>query len=192
MDFFETVSQRHSYRGSFQDKPVPREDLRKIVEAGLLAPSGNNFQTTSFIIVDDPALVAAIATMHAQGKTVSVQNSALAEAKNFVGAMQEAKAYIVCVIDQITALSDGPAFPVEDCAAATENMLLAITALGYASVWVDGWLRREGRADKIGQLLGIPENKVARVILPIGVPALAEFRSPDKKPFEERVSFNRS
>ncbi|RMG04478.1 MAG: nitroreductase, partial [Planctomycetota bacterium] len=57
MDVFEAIRRRHSYRGPFTDAPVPREDLRKIVEAGIRAPSGKNEQTTSFVIVDDPALL---------------------------------------------------------------------------------------------------------------------------------------
>ena len=78
----------------------------------------------------------------------------------------------------------------EDCAAAVENMLLAITALGYASVWVAGWLRVEGRADRIGQLLDVPEGKTARIILPIGTPT-ESYPRKEKMPFEERAWFNR-
>jgi nitroreductase len=81
-------------------------------------------------------------------------------------------------------------FAVEDCSAAVENILLAITTLGYATVWIDGWLRGEGRAETVGALLGVPQDKVIRILLPIGVPA--EKRSPaEKKPFAERAWFNR-
>jgi nitroreductase len=173
MEFFETLTHRHSYRGGFLDQPVPREDLCKIVEAGLLAPSGKNLQTTSFVIVDAEPLVREINGMH-----------------QFSKAMRQAKAYIVCVIDRDT--SENNIFAIEDCAAATENMLLAITALGYASVWVDGWLRSEGRAEKIGNLLRLPANKQPRVILPIGIPEKSAIFGPEKKPFTERVSFNQT
>ena len=71
-----------------------------------------------------------------------------------------------------------------------ENMLLAITGLGYASVWIDGWLRREDRAVTIAKMLGIPETKTIRVLLPIGV-AAEEGKRPVKKPFEERAFFNK-
>jgi nitroreductase len=57
MTLFEAVQKRYSYRGAYQPLPVPREDLRKILEAGLAAPSGCNTQTTSLIALDDPALV---------------------------------------------------------------------------------------------------------------------------------------
>ena len=57
MDVFEAVLNRHSYRGKYKDIPVPREDLVKIMKAGLSAPSGCNKQTTSLIAVDDPLVL---------------------------------------------------------------------------------------------------------------------------------------
>ena len=174
MDFFDVIAQRHSYRGLYKDQPVPREDLRKIVQAGIQAPSGKNEQTTTFVIVDDPALVAQIRALPGGNKAVA-----------------NAPAYIACAIDRNPqAVYEGHAFQVEDCAAAVENMLLAITALGYASVWVDGWLRIEGRAERIGRLLGVPESKVVRILLPVGVP-VERMKQREKKPFEQRAWFNR-
>ncbi len=61
MDVFEVIAKRHSYRGRFTDAPVPREDLIKIVLAGIQAPSGKNEQTTSFVIVDQPKVLRQIA-----------------------------------------------------------------------------------------------------------------------------------
>ncbi len=57
------------------------------------------------------------------------------------------------------AVYEGHSFQVEDCAAAVENMLLAITALGYATVWIDGWLRVEDRGETIGEMIGLSSNK---------------------------------
>lgn len=173
MEFFETVAKRHSYRAGFKPLPLPRADLQKIVQAGLDAPSGKNAQTTQFVIVDDPVLVARIAPMHTAGK-----------------AFQQARAFIACVVDRTPdAVYEGMSFQVEDCAAAVENMLLAITALGYASVWIDGWLRVEDRNTRIGELLGVPRDKIIRVILPVGIPA-ETYPAPPKKPFEQRAWFN--
>ncbi|AQT67286.1 NADPH-flavin oxidoreductase [Anaerohalosphaera lusitana] len=173
MNLFEVIKKRHSYRGAFTDQTVPREDLQKIVDAGLKAPSGCNAQTVQFVIVDDPETLGKIGQMHE---------------KNL--AIQQAKAMIVCVVDRDPKpVFEDLSFEVEDCAAAVQNMLLAITDLGYASVWIDGWLRREQRAEKIGELLGIPEDKVVRIVLPIGVP-VEEKSQPDKKPFEQRAWFN--
>ena len=173
MEFFETVANRHSYRGPFTDRGVEPEDLRKIVQAGLDAPSGMNKQTTSFVIVNDPDLVSQIAAMHDSNK-----------------AFNQAKAFIVCLIDaDPEIIYAGFHFQVEDCSAAVENMLLAITATGYASVWIDGWLRPEQRAGAIGKLLGVPSDKIVRIILPIGVPEYP-VRGPEKQPFDQRAWFN--
>jgi len=174
MDIFEAFARRHSYRGPFHDKPVPREDLRRIVQAGLQAPSGRNMQTTTFVIVDDPDLVRQIGALHGSNTAV-----------------QQASAFIACIVDeQPAAVYEGYSFQVEDCAAAVENMLLAITALGYASVWIDGWLRLADHAATIGRLLQLPTGKRIRVLLPIGVP-VENWPQKEKKPFEQRAWFNR-
>ena len=54
MEFFETVQKRHSYRGAFWDKPIPDADIRRILQAGISAPSGYNAQTTRFAVVTEP------------------------------------------------------------------------------------------------------------------------------------------
>ena len=55
MSMIEIIQKRRSYRGKFKPTPVPREDLIKIMQAGLAAPSGCNKQTTSLIAVDERA-----------------------------------------------------------------------------------------------------------------------------------------
>ena len=173
MELFEAIANRHSYRGPFIEQEVPSDDLRKIVQAGLDAPSGMNKQTSGFVIVNDPDLVSQIAEMHESNK-----------------AFRQAKAFIVCTIDaEPECIYDDHHFQVEDCSAAVENMLLAVTATGYASVWIDGWLRRASRAETVGSLLGIPGDKVVRIILPIGVPEYP-VRGPEKQPFDQRAWFN--
>ena len=174
MDLFEASAKRQSYRAGFKDAPVSKEDLRKIVEAGLNAPSGKNAQTTSFVIVDEKQILENIRQAHKSNK-----------------AMQQCQALIACIIDKEPELIyEGYSFQVEDCAAAVENMLLAITGLGYATVWIDGWLRVQNRAGEIGKLLGVPEDKIVRVVLPIGI-ADAEYKRPCKKLFEHRAWFNK-
>lgn len=174
MELFEAIAARHSYRGPFKDQPIPRADLLRIVQAGLQAPSGCNAQTTTFIVVDEPALVSNINAMHRRN-----------------AAMQQARAYILCLVDRSPeAVYEGYNFQVEDCAAAVENMLLAVTALGYAAVWVDGWLRIDQHAEAIGELVGLPESKLLRIILPLGIPE-EKWKQRDRKPLAERAWFNR-
>ena len=105
--------------------------------------------------------------------------------------MQQARAYILCLVDRSPeAVYEGYNFQVEDCAAAVENMLLAVTALGYATVWVDGWLRIDQHAEAIGELVGLPESKLLQIILPLGIPE-EKWKQRDRKPLAERAWFNR-
>ena len=171
MELFEAIGKRHSYRGPFTDAPVPEEDLRRIVQAGIQAPSGKNEQTASFVILNDPALVR---------QAAEIINRP---------ACQTARAMIVCVTDPRPTFY-GHSFHAEDCAAAVENMLLAITALGYATVWLDGVLRLDDVADRLAALLGVPSGKIVRIVLPLGVPAEAVAQK-EKLPFETRAWFNR-
>ena len=111
MDLFEAIEKRYSYRGEFKPEPVPREHLKKIVEAGIRAPSACNQQVVSFVVVDDPDLLEKAAKIIDRPVCYT------------------AKAMIVCIYDPRPVYHD-MSFAQEDCGAAVENMLLAITALG--------------------------------------------------------------
>ena len=170
MDFFETVKARYSYRGAYKDRQVPDADLRRIVQAGLDAPSGMNYRTTEFVIVTDKERLRRIAEL------VPNENVKTAPA-------------VIVVLCSMEVGEKEAQFWIEDASAATQNVLLALTALGYVSCWIDGALRREGRAEKVAELLGVPKSRRVRIILPVGVPVRAGPR-PEKKPFAERAWFN--
>jgi len=171
MDLFDAIARRHSYRGEFAPQPVPRGDLSKIVQAGIQAPSAKNEQVVSFLAIDDPALLAEVTRL--------IDRPVCATAR----------AMIVCATDNRPIL-DHHSFAVEDCAAAVENMLLAITALGYASVWLDGVLRYEQRAERLARLLNLPADRQVRIVLPLGVPVERVEQKP-RLPFDARARFNR-
>ena len=170
MDLFDAIDQRHSYRGVFKETAIPDNHLVKIVNAGIRAPSGCNAQTTDFVIITDKQKIEDIGLLlkHDYIKT--------------------AQAIIVCVVTKENVIP-GASFEKEDCAAAVENMLLAITALGYATVWIDGSLRRDGRAKKIGAMINAPRKKQVEVILPVGVP-VDKHEQKEKKPFDQRAWFD--
>ena len=170
MDFFEAVEKRFSYRKKMDPSEVSLEDLKKIVQAGIDAPSGKNEQTTGFVIIRDPGIVKSIQEMPQAN-----------------GSMATAPAYIACHVDQKNAANKEEfLFDIEDCAAAVENILLAAAALEYGSVWIDGWLRRDERAETIGKWIGLEEGRIVRVLLPIGKMTEDQNR-PVKKSFGERV-----
>ncbi len=172
MDMLDLIQSRRSYRGEYLPEPVPREDLRKIMEAGLGAPSGCNKQTTSLIAVDDPALL---------GRVKTVIDPPVA---------QTAPAAICVLTQKIFAYRDR-CFQVQDYSAAIENMLLAVKALGYASCWYEGHITDEDRIGrKIADLLGVPACYELVCFLPVGKAASAAGPPPKKKPFVERAWWN--
>lgn len=171
MELFETIFARRSYRGMYDPTPVPRDDLRKIMEAALAAPSGCNKQTTSVIAVDDPELIQ--------------QFGQMMEARNFGSAPAG-----ICILTEKKIAYRDRTFYIQDYSAAIQNALLAIQALGYESCWVEGHITD---ADRIGRrmadLLGVPEHLDLVCYLPVGKPA-EEGSRVKKLPFEERAWFN--
>jgi nitroreductase len=141
------------------------------MEAGLAAPSGCNKQTTSLIAVDDEGLLERL------------------KAEIDPPVAQTAPAMICVLTRRINAYRDR-CFATQDYAAAIENMLLAITAMGYQSCWYEGHITDTDRiGDRLAKILGVPEEYELVCILPVGigedVPA-----APKKRPFEERARFN--
>ena len=171
MNVMEAILNRHSYRGKYKPVPVPREALVKIMEAGLAAPSGCNKQTTSLIAVDDPEVLK---------KILAVIDPPVAETAPAV----------ICVLTQRIFAYRDRCFAVQDYAAAIENMLLAVTELGYQSCWYEGHITDVDRIGyQIAQILGVPDDHELVCILPVGV-AETEPAAPPKKSFEERAWFN--
>lgn len=162
---------RSSYRGSYQSTPVPRDALRSIMQAGMAAPSGCNMQATRFIAVDDPALLAQIAQ--------SVPKTPF----------RTAPAVIAVLTEPVISFRN-KTFHVQDYAAAIQNMLLQIKALGYESCWYEGHVTcGEGVAQTVENLLGVPEHLHLICLLPVGI-AAQDLTHCEKKAFEERAWFN--
>lgn len=173
MNYFELIQQRCSYRGNYTEKKISKQDIKLILSAALSAPTGMNAQSTEFVVVDEGVKVNKI------GDILE---------KSYV---REASAIILCIVNKtpIPVNNLGLSFEIEDCSAAVMSMLLAVTELGYASVWLDGVLRRNDNAGKIAQIIKLPSNKQVQIILPIGEPA-KNAHQPVKKTEAERVSFN--
>lgn len=171
MNVLEAIRCRHSYREKYKDIPVPREDLIKIMQAGLEAPSGCNTQTTSLIAVDDADILK---------KLHNVIDPPVAET---------APAAICVLTQRINAYRD-KCFAVQDYSAAIENMLLAIVELGYQSCWYEGHITDDDRiCDQMAKILNVPDGYELVCFLPVGI-AESDPVSPKKKAFEERAWFN--
>ena len=141
MDVFEAITKRRSVR-NYTGEAIPRQHLEQIVDAGRLAPSGNNRQPWNFIVVTEREMI-----------------DFLRVAAPWMG---NAGAIIAVVMDP------GSRWWIEDGAAAVENMLIAATALGYGTCWLEGYTLERERDFKVA--LNIPENLRLLTLVPLGVP----------------------
>lgn len=156
MELFETIKRRASVR-SFAPCEIPAEELEKIVDAGRRAPSGSNRQPWEFIIVRDTEVLRRLGEIQ--------------------GCIGEASAAVAVVGDE-----KASRWWKEDLSAAIENMLLAAVALGYASLWVEGYVLQKEDYGK--EVLGIPGDLRLLAVLPLGEPA-GEPRQARKKSLGE-------
>jgi len=154
----ETIFARRSIR-QYTDEPVTEEQIQKLLEAAMAAPSANNSQPWHFVVVQDREQLRRLADAHPYGRMQA--HAALSVA--------------VCADPSLS-----PRYWVQDCSAATENLLLAATALGLGAVWL-GVYPREGRVAHIREILGIPEHIQVLCLVAIGHPA-------EKKP--PRTQYN--
>ncbi|HEX6292638.1 MAG TPA: nitroreductase family protein [Herpetosiphonaceae bacterium] len=143
MDVFEAISTLLAVR-IYQDRPVPEESIRRILEAGRLTGSGRNAQPWHFIAVQDRDTLRQIGALMPTGPYIA-----------------QAPLAIVVAIDQMpTAVSDA--------SRAIQSMLLTAWADGLGSNWA-GF----GGVDVLKPLLGIPDDLDVFAVLSIGYPTSA-------------------
>ena len=131
----------------YSGEPVSETDIQSLLEAGMAAPSGSNQKPWHFVVVTDQATLRALADAHPYGRMLA--HAALAIA--------------VCGDPGV---SD---WWVQDCSAATENILVAAAGLGLGAVWI-GCHGRPEREQAIRDVLGIPKNIGVLSLLSIGHP----------------------
>jgi len=171
MEFFQAIEKRYSHKESYLPDSVPITDLEMIAKAGLAAPTGNNSQCVRLIILPD---------------RVSLQP--LCDIAPATGLLT-APAAIAVLTDRSVSKS-GHNFETEDYSAAAAQMLLAITSLGYVSVWLDSIFFDEDKQKAALSILGAPKGYHLRVVLPVGLPNGAGSRR-NKMAFSERVSYRK-
>jgi len=146
MDVLEAIRDRRSIR-RYHRKDVPDEKLMQVLEAGRWAPSAHNSQPRKFIVV----------------KNEKVRRE-LAQIATYGSFLAEAPVAIAVVIDPSSSNH-----PVEDGAAATQNMLLAAHAIGLGSCWIGAY--GSGYEDRARQILGVSGDKRLLSLISLGYPA---------------------
>ena len=163
MDTLEAIRTRRSVR-KYKHQSVPKELVRELLAAAMQAPSAGNQQPWHFIVVDDRKLLDQIPAIHPHARMAKGASLGI----------------LICGDPR---LEKHEGYWIQDCAAATENLLLAAHAKGLGAVWT-GVYPREGRVKSFRQLFGAPEEVVPFSFIVMGW--------PDEPPsFQNRFSQDR-
>ncbi|MBP1763344.1 MAG: nox [Firmicutes bacterium] len=201
------IYNRRSIR-QFTDEKIPTENLREIIKAATMAPSGKNSQTWHFVVVTNPAKIAELAEIvvrkiHQMATFYAEKEQGqkfINYATRYHTVFRNAPVIILVYAGPYPSLAselekDGiissdeldflniPNPSVQNAAAAMENLLLAATAMGYGTCWMTG-LTYAGR--EISAYLGFEKPGYHLVAAtPLGVPAKTSGGNPPRKPLDE-------
>ena len=178
--FLEILVQRQSERG-YSDKPVEPEKLARCLEAARMAPSACNSQPWKFIVVDDPHLKDQVAGYTTSGPLVPM-NHFTRQAPVLVVIVRESP-NLTSKIGTI--LKDKP-YTLIDIGIVALQFCLQATAEGLGTC-IMGWFNEK----KVKQLLHIPKNKRAELIITLGYPSSQNLRSKIRKRFDDICCYNK-
>ncbi|MBO3763215.1 MAG: nitroreductase family protein [Thermoproteota archaeon] len=152
MDVIEAIKTRRSIR-SYEKESISEEDLSKILEAATWAPSAGNLNPWEFVVIRD------------EEKKRKLSRAAFGQ--YFIS--ESPVVVVVCANVTRTSSVYGERgrrlYCIQDCAAATQNLLLAAHSLSYGACWVGAFDDQE-----VIKLLKLPSNVIPLAIVPIGKP----------------------
>jgi len=168
MDVFAAIKQRRSVR-AYKPAQVEEEKLKKILEAGRLAPSANNWQDWKFVIVRE---------IESRNKLARAAFGQL-----FIG---EAPVVIVaCGTEPKAIMACGQPTSTVDVSIACAFMMLAACEQGLGTCWIGAF-----REDEVKKILKIPEPIRVVAVIPLGYPDEGPSQK-DRKDFDEIVCFEK-
>jgi len=163
----DNIMTRTSIR-QYTAEPVSQGDIETMLRAGMAAPTAVNKQPWHFVAVTDKAKLAELAGRREMIKQAGV-------------------AIVVCGNLDKALQGKAQAYWVQDCSAATENILLAANALGLGAVWT-GCYPIDDRVAEVSKVLKLPKTIVPLCVIAVGHPA--EQPTPKNKWKPENVSYN--
>ncbi len=169
-DAMETIMTRTSIR-SFTNRTVSADTVEMLLRAGMAAPTAVNKQPWHFVVIDDPAVMDSLGGNGRQSQ------------------MWKEATLAIAVCGDLNKAMEGPGQPywIQDCSAATQNILLAAHALGLGAVWT-GCYPIEERVANVSRVLNLPENLIPLCVIVMGYPN--EQPAPKDKWKPENVSHN--
>ena len=162
METMEAILTRRSIR-RYTRQPVADEVLEELLKAAMYAPSAGNCQPWHFVVIKDRKILDEIPRFHPYSRM-----------------LKEAPVAILVGCDWDLQM---PGFGVQDCSAATQNILLAAQAKGLGTVWL-GIYPDEAMVANMKRLLKLPEHIVPIALVSVGYPA-------EQKPQPERYQADR-
>ena len=166
METWDAIRARRNVR-SFEPRPIPADDLDRVLEAGRLSPSASNRQKWDFVLVTDSQQLQELSTVWVGAKHLA------GAAATVVMVLPEPEAERYLTIDQY------------DLGQATMAMMLAATDLGVGSGH-----SAVGDQDACRRILGVPADRHCAYMIALGYPAdrpLRPLARHDRRPFEDVV-----
>ncbi|MBK6965155.1 MAG: nitroreductase family protein [Bacteroidales bacterium] len=151
-DFLEILHERKSVR-QYSDQKVTEEQLETLVRAGMAAPSAVNRQPWFFFAINDRVLLDELGNRLPYAKML----------------LQAPAAIVVCGNMERALDAWQQEFWIQDCSAATQNILLAAGSMGLGSVWTAVYPATD-RIEIVRKVLILPSHLIPLNVLPIGYP----------------------
>jgi len=151
MTIIDTIYARRSIR-NYQDKPVEQEKLETLLKAAMAAPSAMNFKPWEFVVVTE-------------SPTLDEIRSAL-----MFGKFNSPAAIIVCGNLSFFKNPVASKYWIQDCSAATQNILLAAVGLGLGTVWC-GVHPIYNYSKRISEIIQLPDHVEPLNVIYVGYPA---------------------
>jgi nitroreductase len=153
-EVFNVIHNRKSVR-LFENKSIPAEMIETILKAAMAAPSARNVQPWRFYVVTSKEML-----------------NRLSENLPYAAMLKMAPLAIIVAGDTLQGNPNQEQLQnwALDCAAATQNLLLAVEALGLGAVWT-GVFPYQMRVEVVRTTLSIPQHIIPLNVIPIGFPA---------------------
>jgi nitroreductase len=154
------IKERRSVR-KYIDKKIPEEIIKEIIDCARLAPTGNNRQAWSFLVITDDEIKSKIASYARYGRFI-----------------EEAGACIAIFVNQNKATT-----PLQDASAATENIMIAAKSYDLGTCWVNSYQKEHSK--KIKNLVNCPQDMELITLMSIGYYKEDNVKLPAKKSLSE-------
>lgn len=141
------IHNRKSVRDFITEKPVSKEDIQTLIKAGMAAPSGRDIRPWEIIVIDDRETLDRMAQELPTADMLSKVPYAL----------------VVC------GDAERSFYWYLDCAAVTQNILLAAEALDLGAVWTAVY-PYEDRTETVVRHTRLPEHILPLAVIPVGHP----------------------